>query len=259
PRVFEYSLEFGGGDHPEIPRLWALRAIGHLLEEMRLHGEKSELRDEVIRLSKRYGIITPYTSYLILEDDRRLTSTRGNEEGRFRRAASESLRQGYALGGDDAPRGAPTAEPAARDASDRALAKRAAESAERFSASSGAGAVASSRELDRLKRGEELGQAQFEGLAETTDGEASSLRSALAIAVKHVGGKTFYLQGDRWIDSLLTTTEKDLDESSLRRVVYLSEEYFDLLDEDADVAKWLSVGPNVTFVHKGKVVSIVES
>ena len=48
--------------------LWASRRIGFLLEEIRLHGEKTELRDEVIALSKEYGIATPYTSFLVTED-----------------------------------------------------------------------------------------------------------------------------------------------------------------------------------------------
>ena len=57
----------GGQDF--IPRLWATRAIGHLLTQIRLHGEDAELVQSVVNLSIRYGIITPYTSYLIEEDD----------------------------------------------------------------------------------------------------------------------------------------------------------------------------------------------
>ncbi|MEA2046389.1 MAG: VIT domain-containing protein [Euryarchaeota archaeon] len=52
-----------------IPRLWATRAIGSYLTEIRLHGEKPELIDAIVTLSIRYGIITPYTSFLIEEDD----------------------------------------------------------------------------------------------------------------------------------------------------------------------------------------------
>src|SRR5690606_22817966 len=52
-----------------IPRLWATRAIGHLLTEIRLHGENPELVQSVVDLSIRHGIITPYTSFLIEEDD----------------------------------------------------------------------------------------------------------------------------------------------------------------------------------------------
>lgn len=63
----------GGGSGTDaevfIPRLWATRRIGALLDQIRLQGENSELVDSVVRLSIRYGIITPYTSFLIQEDD----------------------------------------------------------------------------------------------------------------------------------------------------------------------------------------------
>jgi Ca-activated chloride channel homolog len=52
-----------------IPRLWATRAIGHMLQQIRLHGEDAELVQSIVELSIRYGIITPYTSYLIEEND----------------------------------------------------------------------------------------------------------------------------------------------------------------------------------------------
>src|SRR5207237_6575787 len=32
-----------------IPRLWATRRVGWLLDEIRLHGESKELKDEVVR------------------------------------------------------------------------------------------------------------------------------------------------------------------------------------------------------------------
>jgi len=51
-----------------LPRLWAGRKIAHLLGQIRLYGESDELVDEVIALSKTYGIITPYTSFLIDDD-----------------------------------------------------------------------------------------------------------------------------------------------------------------------------------------------
>ena len=57
----------GGADF--IPRLWATRAIGHYLTQIRLHGEEAEWVEAVVELSIRYGIITPYTSFLIDEDD----------------------------------------------------------------------------------------------------------------------------------------------------------------------------------------------
>ncbi|MGQ9850963.1 MAG: VIT domain-containing protein [Aggregatilineaceae bacterium] len=70
-KVYTYEVQFRerAGGEAFIPRLWATRKIGALLNAIRLHGEDPELVDSVIRLSIRYGIITPYTSFLITEDD----------------------------------------------------------------------------------------------------------------------------------------------------------------------------------------------
>jgi Ca-activated chloride channel family protein len=51
-----------------IPRLWATRKIGFLLNQVRLHGADQETIDQIVKLSIRYGIVTPYTSYLVTED-----------------------------------------------------------------------------------------------------------------------------------------------------------------------------------------------
>lgn len=50
-----------------LPRLWATRRVGWLMEQVRTNGEQQELRDEIVDLGTRYGIVTPYTSYLALE------------------------------------------------------------------------------------------------------------------------------------------------------------------------------------------------
>ena len=71
PQRFIYEdnvFQSRGGDE-FIPRLWATRAIGHLLRQIRLYGENDEWVQSVVNLSIRYGIITPYTSYLIEEED----------------------------------------------------------------------------------------------------------------------------------------------------------------------------------------------
>ena len=65
------------GGQEFLGRLWATRKIGYLLEQIRLHGEERELIDEIVDLSIRYGIITPYTSFLVEETELAL-----REEGR---------------------------------------------------------------------------------------------------------------------------------------------------------------------------------
>jgi Ca-activated chloride channel family protein len=69
-KVFSYPVNFASrGSYNFVPRVWASRKIGFLTDEIRLHGMNDELVGEIVRLSKRYGIITEYTSFLIREDD----------------------------------------------------------------------------------------------------------------------------------------------------------------------------------------------
>ena len=58
-----------------LPRLWATRRVGWLMEQVRSNGEQKELRDEIVDLGTRYGIVTPYTSYLALEPNNAVTVT----------------------------------------------------------------------------------------------------------------------------------------------------------------------------------------
>jgi Ca-activated chloride channel family protein len=70
-KEFVYDLSFPektGDDHEFVESLWARRKVGYMLDQIRLNGEKKELIDEVVALAKKYGITTPYTSYLIVPD-----------------------------------------------------------------------------------------------------------------------------------------------------------------------------------------------
>ena len=73
-----------------LPRLWATRRVGWLMEQVRTNGEQKELHDEIVDLGTRYGIVTPYTSYLALEDNRFITSNAapGTGFGRAKRDTS---------------------------------------------------------------------------------------------------------------------------------------------------------------------------
>jgi len=53
-----------------LPRLWATRRCGYLLEQIRLQGPEKELIDEVRNLGVKYGIVTPYTSFLVTENEK---------------------------------------------------------------------------------------------------------------------------------------------------------------------------------------------
>jgi Ca-activated chloride channel family protein len=70
-REFVYEVNFVDKtqeDKDFVEHLWARRKVGYLLDQIRANGENKELKDEVVALAKKYGIATPYTSYLIVPD-----------------------------------------------------------------------------------------------------------------------------------------------------------------------------------------------
>jgi len=69
--TFKLVSTSGSRDNVFVANLWANRKIAFLLDEIRNRGENKELVEEVVKLSKKYGIITPYTSYLVTEEERK--------------------------------------------------------------------------------------------------------------------------------------------------------------------------------------------
>ena len=108
------------GGEELIPRLWATRKIGHLLMQIRLHGAERELIDEIVELSVRYGIVTPYTSFLVDEtEDALSTDGRRGIAERELKAARPQAAPGLG-GGEAAP--VPTAA-AGKAAVERSIAQ----------------------------------------------------------------------------------------------------------------------------------------
>jgi Ca-activated chloride channel family protein len=50
-----------------VSRLWATRRVGELTRQLRLEGPNPEVIEEIRTLALRHGILTEYTSYLVLE------------------------------------------------------------------------------------------------------------------------------------------------------------------------------------------------
>lgn len=72
-KEFVYEVNFPAKTEADtgkdfVEPLWARRKVGYLLDQIRANGEQKELVDEVVALAKRYGIATPYTSYLVVPD-----------------------------------------------------------------------------------------------------------------------------------------------------------------------------------------------
>jgi Ca-activated chloride channel homolog len=51
-------------EHDQLPRLWATARVQALLEQIERDGETEAAINEIIRLARRYKLVTPYTSFL---------------------------------------------------------------------------------------------------------------------------------------------------------------------------------------------------
>ncbi|MEN6343860.1 MAG: VIT domain-containing protein [Armatimonadia bacterium] len=65
-KVYRYKANFPqkASDTAFVGRVWARKRVDYLVDLMRLQGENSEVKDEIIALSKEWTIQTPYTSFL---------------------------------------------------------------------------------------------------------------------------------------------------------------------------------------------------
>jgi Ca-activated chloride channel family protein len=202
-----------------LPRLWATRRVGWLMEQVRSNGEQKELRDEIVDLGTRYGIVTPYTSYLAVE------------------AQQSNL---YTL----APAASPV--PQRRQANSGFLGGLHAESPKTGTANAPA-SVADSVRIDtgaaavqQSKRARE--QMDAEKLKDETRTDA----------VKRVEGKTFYLIDGVWTDSEFKAEAK-LPETALK---FGSDEYFALLKQNPKLASYFALGERVVVVFEGRVYRV---
>ena len=87
--VFPVELASKSGDRSNrfVEKIWAMRRVGEILDQLDLHGQNEELVAELVRLATEHGILTPYTSFLA--DER----TDVSRSAGLRRETSERLRE----------------------------------------------------------------------------------------------------------------------------------------------------------------------
>jgi Ca-activated chloride channel family protein len=65
-RSYSYSFDLAqSGDYDFVPRLWATRQLGQLLDQVRVEGQSAALVEEIRSLGLGYGLVTPYTTFVI--------------------------------------------------------------------------------------------------------------------------------------------------------------------------------------------------
>lgn len=70
-KVYQTSFDFPevATDNPEIERLWAYATIERLSQEIADFGEESDIKQSITDLGVEYGLVTDYTSMIVLEEE----------------------------------------------------------------------------------------------------------------------------------------------------------------------------------------------
>jgi Ca-activated chloride channel homolog len=242
-RKFAHDVNFAAESSANefIPRLWATRRVGYLLDEIRLHGENAELRDEITELARQYCIVTPYTSYLIVEDEQRrevpvrFRSMPELERNQNARAEAAKSWQQFTTerGGDAGVAGA--------------LSGMALKSAD------AAAPAALGAEAQFARR---YGLASSSAAAGRADNSAAAPNTAPSTSTpsQFVGGKTFFQNGSQWVD----TTVQRMANATPIRIQFGSTDYFNLLAKNPVMATWLALGREVQFVWHNQLYEVYE-
>jgi Ca-activated chloride channel family protein len=71
PVRFEYEVEFPrrDDDEPAVAQIWAQRRVADVLTELRVEGSRESLIEEIVEITTRGGIVTPFTAYLAEEPE----------------------------------------------------------------------------------------------------------------------------------------------------------------------------------------------
>lgn len=223
---YEYSAEFakktGSGRSAFVERLWATRRIGQIIDDIDLYGENQELVDELIGLSKKHGILTPYTAYLAEE------RTDINDIAQGRRLAQGNL------------------QALSEEAGARAFRQRNFKS--QLKSAGRAGQLSDSFGMN-LDTKAPTGGGFGGGMSGV--GQQNALPAAPAaggapapaagnkqlagkrLAVRQIGGRTFFLKGDRYIDSQAS----DEQIAKADEIEQFSQAYFDLIEKLGERSK----------------------
>jgi Ca-activated chloride channel family protein len=240
--VFEVDFPAVATQHTFVQTLWARQHIATLLDAIRRHGQKPELVEEVKRLATQYGIVTRYTSQLIVEEGMRLagdqrpyrgpgdvTAPAPSSPGGASAGLIRPTAMGPATGGGAAP-GSPGAVPMDRS---------------------------KLADLGRTRTGAEAVEQSLETsddfyLGSKRRTETKKERGGAPDLVRRAAGRVFMPVGDDFV-------EQGLPADWVKQVVVIEafgDAYFELLRQKPQLRDILALGHRVVFRDGERIVHV---
>ena len=207
-----------------IEKLWAVRRVGEILDELDLKGKNQELIQELVKLSTRHGILTPYTSFLA-DENTRVTDLATNATTATHRLGALEAASGASGFAQRSYKGAlqraKTANaPAMPSAADMAGSP----AASKPFSMGGYGGSFGGRAAGQAALPAPAGPATAPAIAGEPLAETSSEMAEAQQTVRQIANRAFYLRSGQWIDSTATEDQQ----KNAVRVKQFSDEYFRL-------------------------------
>jgi Ca-activated chloride channel homolog len=206
-----------------VEKLWAMRRIGEIIDELDLKGKNDELIKELVALSTKYGILTPYTAFLADETGsvNKLADVRLHLESAGR--SLERLREAEGIAG--------FTQRADKNVLQNAQLTPLA-AAPVFNAAAGGVPGEAARGLGGLST--------FSRGANVIR-DIDTDKTIVATSVQCAGNETLYKCGNIWIATNAKHLDPDKDTDKIKRVKRFSDDYFALVsantqDENAILA-----------------------
>lgn len=242
-----------------VEKLWATRRVGEIIDELDLNGENDELIQELVELAKKHGLVTPYTSFLAL-DEVKLNATSMNAStaansfrdlasnvdgmmGVSQRQAKQFLKNMSNLAGAQAQKVASLN--ATMDSSSGSLGKlKSAQTARnRPMALNAAPMIMAAPPAPAAV-----------SLAADSEGDAATPNRE---KIRTVAGKTFFFKNGVWVDSSIT--EKQEKEQKPIEIKQFSDEYFALVAENGnELSQYLAFDEPIALNFNGQLYNVVK-
>jgi len=242
-----FGAEFGSSTDSAnaafVGNLWAARHVADLLDTIRIDGATPERVRTVTEVATRWGIVTPYTSFLVTPEGQGEEDEGGEGDGEEEETEFEPMRH-HIRGGvrserlmeavrDEDQKAGPVA--ASRIGAGREVA-----AAPKASRRAEAAAAAPAAEVGR--------QAVEDSLARNRS--RSSLRAESSTSSRFASGRTFSRRGEVWVEAGLGNRSPD------RRIVAWSQAYFDLLRSHPELREALALGERVVLSVGREVIEV---
>jgi len=242
---------------PFVPRLWASRRVAYLLDEIRLHGENSELKSEATDLARQFGLVTPYTAYLIMQDEQGRHVAEENQV--MKDFAKDTSAQSSASGAYDTFKNQAdgvAGVSVARSQNSMKYADVVEGSMSKVNSNAAAAMnVPTATATAALAPAAPPMAGTSYNTVEAPAPDASTRVLQYTQRAKYIAGRAFFQNGNQWIDN---NVSRQNDTNSVR-IRFGSDDYFALLAQHPEARPWLALGQNVKLLLASTVYDIYDS